>query len=63
MKHKPNKPLLIGVVAAEVVSVVLAWRELARRSEDRVRGNKDLWRVVISINPGNSLAYWAFGRR
>ncbi len=63
MKPKPNKPLLIGVVAAEVVSAVLAWRELARRSEDRVRGNKDLWRVVISINPGNSLAYWAFGRR
>jgi hypothetical protein len=62
MKHKPNKPLLVGLVAVETVSAVLAWRDLGRRSEDQVRGKKDVWRVFISINPGNSLAYWAFGR-
>lgn len=63
MKQKPNTPLLIGIVAVEVISAVLAWRDLGRRSEDQLRGTKNLWRVFISINPGNSLVYWAFGRR
>ncbi len=63
MKQKSNKPLLVGLVAVEVVSAVLAWRDLSRRSDDLVRGKKDVWRVFISINPGNSLIYWAFGRR
>ncbi len=63
MKQKPSKPLLVGLVAVEVVSAVLAWRDLRRRSDDLVRGKKDVWRVFISINPGNSLIYWAFGRR
>ena len=63
MKQKPSKPLLVGLVAVEVVSAVLAWRDLSRRSDDLVRGKKDVWRVFISINPGNSLIYWAFGRR
>ena len=63
MKQKSNKPLLVGFVAVEVVSAVLAWRDLSRRSDDLVRGKKGVWRVFISINPGNSLIYWAFGRR
>jgi hypothetical protein len=58
-----RKALLVGLVGIEVISAALAWRDLSRRSDDRVRGKKDLWRVFISINPGNSLAYWAFGRR
>jgi hypothetical protein len=28
-----------------------------------VRGPKLLWRILIGINPGNSLAYWLLGRR
>jgi hypothetical protein len=63
MKQKPNTPLLVGLVAVEAISAVLAWRDLGCRSEDQVRGRKDLWCVFISINPGNSLVYWAFGRR
>jgi hypothetical protein len=63
MKQKSSKPLLVGLVAVEVVSAVLAWRDLSCRSDDLVRGKKDVWRVFISINPGNSLIYWAFGRR
>jgi hypothetical protein len=42
---------------------VLAWRDLDRRSEDQVRGTKRLWRLLVSINPGNSLFYWLVGRR
>jgi hypothetical protein len=63
MTQKSSKPLLVGLVAVEVVSAVFAWRDLSRRSDDLVRGKKDVWRVFISINPGNSLIYWAFGRR
>lgn len=57
------KPLLVGLVAAELVSAVFAWRDLARRNNDQIRGAKPGWRVFITLNPGNSLAYWAFGRR
>jgi hypothetical protein len=42
---------------------MLAWRDLAQRRDDQVRGTKTGWRVFITTNPGNSLAYWALGRR
>jgi hypothetical protein len=59
-----RKKLLLGVVVAvEVVAATLAWRDLARRSDDQVRGQKRLWRLFISLNPGNSLFYWVLGRR
>lgn len=57
------KPLLVGLVATELVSAVFAWRDLARRNNDQIRGAKGGWRVFITLNPGNSLAYWAFGQR
>ena len=56
------KPVIAGVVVAELISAVLAWRDLGHRTDGQVRGRKLLWRVVIALNPGNSLAYWAFGR-
>jgi hypothetical protein len=52
-----------GVVPAQVAGAVLAWRDLARRTDDQVRGSKRPWRVFVSINPGNSVFYWLFGRR
>jgi hypothetical protein len=55
--------VVLTVVFIEVVSAALAWRDLARRSDDQVRGKKNLWRAFITINPGNSLVYWAIGRR
>jgi hypothetical protein len=61
--RKPPKQVVIAVVAVEAVSAAFAFRDLARRSDDRVRGPKLLWRVLIGINPGNSLAYWVLGRR
>jgi hypothetical protein len=55
--------VLGAVVAAQAVSSALAWRDLAHRSKEDVRGPKNLWRVIVTINPGNSIAYWLFGRR
>lgn len=66
-KGKPLSPtqrkVLTAVVAVEAVSAAFAYRDLAHRSEEAVRGRKLVWRVVIGLNPGNSLAYWVFGRR
>jgi hypothetical protein len=51
------------VVPIEVALAVLAWRDLSRRTDDQVRGEKILWRVFVSVNPGNSVFYWLLGRR
>jgi len=61
--RKPPREVVITVVAVEAVAAAFAFRDLARRSDEQVRGPKLLWRVLIGLNPGNSLAYWAFGRR
>jgi hypothetical protein len=59
-----HKKLLVAIlVPIEVVLARLAWRDLARRTDDQVRGSKRLWRVLVVINPGNSVVYWLFGRR
>jgi hypothetical protein len=60
---KLKKLLLGGLVAVEVVSAGLAWRDLSRRGDDQVRGHKKAWRVFIVLNPGNSFVYWISGRR
>ena len=62
MKGKPKKLLLGGLVLVQVVSAVLAWRDMGSRSNDQVRGSKKTWRGVIVLNPGNSFGYWIFGR-
>jgi hypothetical protein len=63
MKAKPKKLLFGGLVAIEVVSAVLAWRDLSSRRDDQVRANKKVWRALMLLNPGNSVLYWTFGRR
>jgi hypothetical protein len=62
MKLLRGRPLAI-LVGLELVSAALAMRDLANRPDAQVRGNKLLWRVFISINPGNSIVYWFAGRR
>jgi hypothetical protein len=64
MVRRPSHPVLVAlIVVAEVISSVYAWRDLAQRSDAQVRGSKKGWRVFIVANPGNSLVYWAAGRR
>jgi hypothetical protein len=63
MSRKPPKPVLLAIVGLEVVSAAAAWRDMAQRSDHQVRGGKKLWRAAILANPGNSLVYWALGRR
>jgi hypothetical protein len=61
--RRPNRKVVVAVVAVEVVVAILAYRDLARRPAELVRGPKKLWRIVIGMNPGNSLLYWLLGRR
>jgi hypothetical protein len=63
MDRNPKKLALVVLAAVEVVSAVLAWRDLATRSDDQIRGRKSLWRIFIAANPGNSVLYWVAGRR
>ncbi|MGO9658772.1 MAG: hypothetical protein ACLQVK_09690 [Acidimicrobiales bacterium] len=63
MNTKSKRLLLGGLVAIEVVSAALSWRDLDRRHDDQVRGKKKAWRALMLLNPGNSLLYWTFGRR
>ena len=63
MTIKQKRLLAAIIVPVQVIGAVLAWRDLARRTDEQVRGNKWAWRVFISISPGNSVVYWLFGRR
>lgn len=60
-----NRKLVLAatIVPIEIVLSALAWRDLARRPDVQVRGSKRFWRALISVNPGNSVIYWLFGRR
>ncbi len=58
-----QKLLIAVVIPVEIVSTVLAWRDLSRRSDDDIRGSKRFWRLFTVVNPGNSLFYWLLGRR
>jgi hypothetical protein len=61
--RKPPKPVLLAIVGVQVVSALVAWRDLSGRPDSDVRGSKKFWRVFVLMNPGNSLAYWIVGRR
>ncbi len=63
MTTKQKWLLAAIIVPFQVIGAALAWRDLAQRTDDKVRGNKRAWRVFVSINPGNSLFYWLSGRR
>lgn len=61
---RDQKAILTAIVVPiEVALAVLAWRDLAGRSERQIRGKKNLWRAAILLNPGNSVIYWFCGRR
>jgi hypothetical protein len=55
--------IVAAVVVVQAVSATLAYRDLAHRPDEAVRGPKLFWRMVVPLNLGNSIAYWLFGRR
>ena len=63
MNRRRPSPAMAALAMAATASGSLAWRDLNRRSPGQIRGSKRFWRVLIALNPGNSLLYWLFGRR
>jgi hypothetical protein len=61
--RKPPRNVILAVVAVEAAAAALAYRDLAGRADDEVRGKKLVWRIFIGLNPGNALVYWLVGRR
>ena len=61
---KEQKRMAVAVIVPiQLVLAVLAWRDIDRRTDDQVRGKKNVWRAFMLLNPGNSLFYWLLGRR
>jgi hypothetical protein len=62
MRRRP-RAALGGLALLGTISGTLAWRDLNSRSPDQIRGSRRFWRVLIAMNPGNSVLYWLLGRR
>ena len=63
MTGKQKRLIATIILPCQLVLAVLAWRDLARRTDDQARGRKNFWRAFVLLNPGNSLFYWLCGRR
>jgi hypothetical protein len=50
-----------GIV--QLVLMVLAQRDLNRRTADEIRGPKQLWRAAVLVNFVGPIAYFVIGRR
>src|SRR3954454_2683491 len=61
--RKPPREVVITVVAVEAVAAAFAFRDLARRTDDQVRGPKLLWRGVNRVHPRESPAHWGLRGR
>jgi hypothetical protein len=57
-----QKGIAIVTVAVQLTMAVFAWRDLARRSNDEVRGPKWRWAVAIGANFFGPIAYYRRGR-
>jgi len=54
---------VFGLGVLQLALASLAWRDLAHRPKERVRGPKRLWGLVIAVNWVGPLSYFAVGRR
>ena len=48
---------------AQTALVILAMRDLRRRPEAEINGNKKLWTLVAFAPPFGPIAYFLFGRK
>jgi hypothetical protein len=66
MSQEPRAPaqrsLAVVLIAVSLVLVAVAERDLHRRSDKQVRGDKRLWRIVC-LNAIGAVGYLLWGRR
>ncbi len=58
-----RKRVLVVALIVHVIVLTLTWRDLRKRPDEAVRGNKRIWRMASALNTSGSAAYWLFGRR
>lgn len=62
LRELRERPSVAVVLAASLVTVAVAQRDLHRRPAKEIRGDKRVWRVVC-LNAGGALVYLFWGRR
>jgi hypothetical protein len=62
-KAKLPKPILLVLAVVHLLVTGAAWRDLARRRADQIRGPKALWRAVSAANTAGSIVYFVIGRK
>jgi len=62
-KRKPSPQFLAAVGVVHVTAATLTWRDIGKRADDQIRGNKLIWRIASALNTSGSAAYWLFGRK
>jgi hypothetical protein len=58
-----QRRVIVGSGAVQLILLVVALADLARRPRDQVNGPKPLWLVISLVNFVGPLAYFAFGRK
>ncbi|ACQ78450.1 conserved hypothetical protein [Beutenbergia cavernae DSM 12333] len=54
---------VVTLAAVQIALAVAAWRDLARREAQDVRGPKPLWAAIIAVNWVGPASYFLVGRR
>jgi hypothetical protein len=57
-----KKTLIVVMAVVQIVLLVSALWDIARRSEDQIRGSKWFWRIISFVNFVGPLSYFRFGR-
>lgn len=58
-----QRAMAIAGAIVQVTLLVLAQRDLSRRSAEEIRGSRGLWRAATFVNFVGPIAYFAFGRK
>ncbi len=68
-KPKPGRtpsPAQVGAIGRGLVNVtlmILTIRDIRRRSNDEIKGNRKLWLLAAFAPPIGPIAYFVFGRK
>lgn len=60
---KQKRRIAAVLTATQLVAGPLTLRDLARRSDDQIRGPRLLWKLWAGTNLAGVATYWAVGRR
>jgi len=58
-----QRAAILAAAAAEMSLKIAALIDIKRRSADRIRGPKALWRAAMVVNLLGPLSYFAIGRK